>query len=345
MARGRMLNRSISTDRRVAQLVADVGFGGGLVFTWLIAWLDKHGRAHGDPLILKGQAFPIVPEVTPELIAVTLASAARLGMIQVYDVNGEPYIAFPSFEKNQGGLRKDREGDSGIPEPPAGAPPPVAPPRSPPPPPPSGPAPEQLRSNSGNTPPEHNLREQNTTTTEGLAAAPPPPDSGVARAPTPDPVPVAWLERAPWSSWIRPPPAEPWQRMSPKQNQRLTALEPLTRAEVEWAKGEVEDAGGAPNFGLLASKIEQDRARPASKRGHLRAAGSAAAAAWSSVLGALKDSRNFRTRCRDPVAVGVVGKLGGAGVLGGLSEFDLARKRSEFVELYDQAVKDAQRSA
>lgn len=78
----------------------------------------------------------------------------------------------------------------------------------------------------------------------------------------PDPVPVAWLEQAPWGPWSREP---PWAFMSPKQKQALDTLVPLTRAEVEWAKAKVELAGGQPNFGLLASKIRGEREKPSAR--------------------------------------------------------------------------------
>jgi hypothetical protein len=77
MARGRMLNKSVSSDKAVASLINDLGPAAGLVFTWLIAHLDREGRMHGDPEVIK----------------------------------------MPAFEKNQIGLRKTREPESLFPEP------------------------------------------------------------------------------------------------------------------------------------------------------------------------------------------------------------------------------------
>lgn len=136
MARGRMLNKSISKDVKVAQLVEEVGGLGGLFWTWLIAWLDKHGRAHGDPRILKGEVVPLIDEIDRELITRTIRTAGRLGLIESYSVDGVEYIQFPGFAKNQVGLRADREPDSGIPEPRQS----------------SGNVPEDFRQSSGNVP-------------------------------------------------------------------------------------------------------------------------------------------------------------------------------------------------
>ena len=62
------MNRTISKDRRVADLIDEVGAYGGIFFTWLIAWLDKHGRYHGDPRILKGEVAPLIDGITHDVI-------------------------------------------------------------------------------------------------------------------------------------------------------------------------------------------------------------------------------------------------------------------------------------
>jgi hypothetical protein len=133
MARGRMLNRSISTDLKVADLASEVGGFGVVFWTWLVAHLDRNGCAHAEPRILKGQVAPLIDEIDRELITRTLFVASRLGLIELYEVDGAPFLRFPKFEKNQVGLRKDREPDSGIPEP-------------------AYPDPETIRQPSGNDP-------------------------------------------------------------------------------------------------------------------------------------------------------------------------------------------------
>ena len=117
MARGRMLNRSISRDRLVADLVAEVGGLGGLFYTWMIAHLDREGRIDGDPSVLKGAVVPRVDECTVAVIEATLAAADRLGLIVWYEANGDHYVAYPKFSKNQKGLRVSREPESEFPAP------------------------------------------------------------------------------------------------------------------------------------------------------------------------------------------------------------------------------------
>ncbi len=117
MARGRMLNNRISRNKDVAKL-GELAGGWGLVFyTWMIPHLDCEGRIHGDPLVLKGLVCPRLGWVTSEVIDETVSAAHDLGLLNLYEVDGECYIEFPSFADNQTGLRKSRERPSEIPPP------------------------------------------------------------------------------------------------------------------------------------------------------------------------------------------------------------------------------------
>jgi hypothetical protein len=136
-----MLNKSISHDKAVADLVNELGGYAGMVFTWMIAHLDREGRIHGDPEVIKGLVFPRIAGVTPELIRSTAARATQLGLIVWYERDGERYIAYPKFDDNQSGLRKEREAESEYPAPTCEGCRIVA-----------GVTPEDCRSNSGATP-------------------------------------------------------------------------------------------------------------------------------------------------------------------------------------------------
>lgn len=115
MARGRMLSKKISRDKRVADLIADVGPWGGIFWTWCIAHLDREGRIDGDPNVLKGLIVPRIEECTVEIITDTLTVANALGIVVWYSNSGDKYLSFPKFEKNQTGMRKDREPESEFP--------------------------------------------------------------------------------------------------------------------------------------------------------------------------------------------------------------------------------------
>jgi hypothetical protein len=112
-----MLNKSVSCNKDVAQLTNELGGLAGLLWTWMIAHLDREGRMHGDPEVIKGTVCPRIAGVTPDLIRQTAARAQELGLIVWYEVDGESYIEFPGFAANQPHMRKEREQESLYPAP------------------------------------------------------------------------------------------------------------------------------------------------------------------------------------------------------------------------------------
>ena len=122
MARGRMLNRTIGGDKAVHDLEAAVGPYGLVFYTWLLAHLDRDARVHGDPQVLKGAVCPRLDCCSLDVVEATLGEAHRLGLLIWYECEGDRYVEFPTFRKNQPGLRFDREPASQIPPPPDTAP-------------------------------------------------------------------------------------------------------------------------------------------------------------------------------------------------------------------------------
>ena len=113
MARGRMLNKTISIDQSLNSLTDREA----LIFTWLIPHLNKNGCFYGDEKVIKSLVFPLKTSITPTKIRAALHKIAQKTLIDFYKTRGVLYISFPGFDKNQPGLRKEREGDSDIPEP------------------------------------------------------------------------------------------------------------------------------------------------------------------------------------------------------------------------------------
>ena len=147
MAEGRMLQKRISQSRQVARLVAAVderlgqphGAYAALLFTWAISHLDREGRMHGDPSLVKSTVLPRLPGITDEHVAAYLAVAAELELIHWYSAKDDLWLAFPGFDRSQVGLRKDRETPSRCPPPDEGSPH-------------RGPTPRSPRTNSGAAP-------------------------------------------------------------------------------------------------------------------------------------------------------------------------------------------------
>jgi hypothetical protein len=125
MASGRMIQRKISRNKKLPTLIdmLDQSMGvphgsmAALLYTWSIAHLDREGRMHGDPLVVKGEVVPRITFITPELVDVYLRAMAHVGLVQYYEANGDRWLEFPAFEDSQPGMRKGREPESIIPSP------------------------------------------------------------------------------------------------------------------------------------------------------------------------------------------------------------------------------------
>jgi hypothetical protein len=84
----------------------------------LLTFADREGRTYGDPALVKAMVFPR-QDHSIEQVESWLVELNQSALIVRYVAAGDRYIWFPGFEKNQLGMRKDREPESEIPEPPA----------------------------------------------------------------------------------------------------------------------------------------------------------------------------------------------------------------------------------
>ncbi|MCG3208649.1 MAG: hypothetical protein FOGNACKC_02261 [Anaerolineae bacterium] len=147
MARGRMLNNSISLSLKFNQLPDDTC---RLLATWTISHLDKNGVFYGLAVSVKSLVMPHRADISVEQVESYLQAMERVGLIRRFAANGLMWQWWPTFTDNQIGLRPERE-SSDFPEPPSG---PSAP-NTPPPPdnPPDAPQlPENSRKNGGKNP-------------------------------------------------------------------------------------------------------------------------------------------------------------------------------------------------
>tara|TARA_Y100000310_G_C20620568_1_gene783052 strand:+ start:244 stop:1101 length:858 start_codon:yes stop_codon:yes gene_type:complete len=113
MARGRMLSKSISLDKRIAKLSSD---GCRLAFTWAIAHLDCEGRIYGDPCALCSIVFPRDPTKTPDVVEGYIQEWADCGLVLWYEADDDRWLQFAGFGKNNK-VNKDREAASVAPDP------------------------------------------------------------------------------------------------------------------------------------------------------------------------------------------------------------------------------------
>lgn len=116
MANGRMLNKKISMDTKVAKITNPYSL---LIYTWGIAHLDVKGRMYGDPEVFRSIVSPRI-DVTTEEVAEFMSEWAEQGLVEWYESDGDTWIQYNGFRKNQKNLREDREAPSEIPDPDTG---------------------------------------------------------------------------------------------------------------------------------------------------------------------------------------------------------------------------------
>jgi len=118
MARGRMVTNNVTKDKDIHNLSDDTC---RLLFTWLLTFADCEGRIYGDSAIVKSIVFPRRGDITVKQVDDYLNELHKAGLILRYTAGDDLFILFPAFEKNQPGLRKDREPVSEFPPPPDAA--------------------------------------------------------------------------------------------------------------------------------------------------------------------------------------------------------------------------------
>lgn len=108
----RVIKESIKTSRNVNAL-SDFQFR---LWIHLIVSADDYGRGNADPELVKNLAFPRRKGVTEKQLSDALHVLANLGMVNLYEVDGEPYFYFPKWSEHQ----RIRQKVSKFPEPEAG---------------------------------------------------------------------------------------------------------------------------------------------------------------------------------------------------------------------------------
>lgn len=93
----RVIKESIKTSRNVNAL-SDFQFR---LWIHLILSADDYGRGNADPELVKNLAFPRRKGVTEKQLSDALHVLANLGMVNLYEVDGEPYFYFPKWSEHQ----------------------------------------------------------------------------------------------------------------------------------------------------------------------------------------------------------------------------------------------------
>lgn len=93
----RILKESIRTSKGINNL-SDFDFR---VWTYLITYVDDYGRGNADPELLKSFLFPRRTSITEKQIRKSLTTLAEADLINLYSIDDEIYLFFPSWDKHQ----------------------------------------------------------------------------------------------------------------------------------------------------------------------------------------------------------------------------------------------------
>lgn len=112
MARGRMLNQSIAEDAEFNEMSIEAQ----LMLLRTLPFLDRDGLINGNASVLRGRVAPLLD--LPKSMASIVDEWVNADLVLRYTVGKQTIIFFPSFAKNQIGMRYERETASTYPPPP-----------------------------------------------------------------------------------------------------------------------------------------------------------------------------------------------------------------------------------
>ena len=93
----RIIKDTIRTSKSVNALT-DFQFR---VWLYLITYVDDYGCGSADAELLKGFVFPRRKGITESQIQKAIDDLASIGIIHLYQVDGESYLCFPNWDKHQ----------------------------------------------------------------------------------------------------------------------------------------------------------------------------------------------------------------------------------------------------
>lgn len=107
----RIIKESIKLDAKIDTL----SWFDEVVFYRLIVSADDYGCLDGRIIVLRNELFPTKDNITRKAIEDALQHLVNADLLRRYEVSGQPYLFFPTWEKHQRVRNKVRK----YPEPPA----------------------------------------------------------------------------------------------------------------------------------------------------------------------------------------------------------------------------------
>jgi len=101
-----MPNRVIRGEINSSDSLSQVSIEADLTFRALLVAVDDFGRMDARPAFLKAALFPTREAVTPRKVVRWIQELAGEGCVQLYEVDGRPYLCLPSWETHRGKARR-----------------------------------------------------------------------------------------------------------------------------------------------------------------------------------------------------------------------------------------------
>ena len=101
MARGRMIDKVVILSKKINA----ISEGAENLYYRIYVNTDDFGLFHADPKILKGQIYTL-RSISVATIGKRLDELIEIGLIKIYEIDGERYLEIVGFEKHQT-FRKD----------------------------------------------------------------------------------------------------------------------------------------------------------------------------------------------------------------------------------------------
>lgn len=114
MARGRMINTAIAEDEQFNEMSINAQF----LFVRTIPHLDRDGLITGNPVLLAAKIAPLLTQLHGEIEGV-IREWIQNEFVVLYKDGKRDVLFFPSFRKNQIGMRYEREPESEFSPPPS----------------------------------------------------------------------------------------------------------------------------------------------------------------------------------------------------------------------------------
>lgn len=104
-----MPNRVIKESIKRSPQIDTLTWFEEVVFYRLIVTADDYGCIDGRPVLIKNELFPTRENVTRKSVEDAITKLVAVGLLYQYEVDGKPYLAFPTWEKHQRIRNKHRK--------------------------------------------------------------------------------------------------------------------------------------------------------------------------------------------------------------------------------------------